>query len=422
MPLTLSASTHQARGLLSQFKSRRLVRQFRGSITPASEGSLINGGEQFEQRWHCTRASLFFSSPVPVRINDDAERQQLPKRARQTSPTVRVVLKSCAREAVYGPVHPMRTLKISCGATVLMLSMLNGCQYLEGGGGGTGGGAGGGSDVTFKSGFVFVRKDDRNVYVVDESDVQTTGTLTQTGAVRTPSLSKDGKRVVFARGAAAESNISIVAVSGGTASTVLSATAQLRNLKTPVFSPDGTRVAFSFDEGSGTSTSIGIINTDGTGFLKLASGGLAQASPSFTPDGSALLVAAGGVGSGLTQIEKITLAGNIVANVTNTLGAEAQEIVNRVLISPDGHKAVFDARVSSGDTRLFTIDLDTKQVTPLYSGEAGTHDTFPCWMGNGAVAFSSDSGGNDNLYKVNLPMSNSATLLVPKAIEPWYGP
>ena len=36
--------------------------------------------------------------------------------------------------------------------------------------------------------------------------------------------------------------------------------------------------------------------------------------------------------------------------------------------------------------------------------------------------FSSDSGGNDNVYKVNLPSSTSASLLVPKAIEPWYGP
>ena len=57
----------------------------------------------------------------------------------------------------------------------------------------------------------------------------------------------------------------------------------------------------------------------------------------------------------------------------------------------------------------------------FFAGEAGTSDSFPCWMNNTTVAFSSDSGGNDNVYKVTLPASTSATLLVPKAIEPWYG-
>ncbi len=302
----------------------------------------------------------------------------------------------------------------------LTLFVLSGCDLFGGGGGGGGTGGGGGAMFNFTKGFTYVRKDDRNVYLVDESDVQTITTLTQSANVRTPAMSLDGKHIVFVRGGTMDSEIATVAPTGGVISTVLTASATAKNFRTPVFSPDATRIAFGFDEG--TSTSIGLINVDGTGFQKLATGGLAQAFPSFTPDGAAIVVAAGNFGAGYTQIERITLATNAVTNLTNTLGSEALGVANRLLVSPDGTKGVFDARVSSGVTRLFVIDLTTKLVTALYAGEAGTNDSFPCWMGNTAVGFSSDSGGNDNVYKVNLPSSTSATLLVPKAIEPWYGP
>ncbi len=135
----------------------------------------------------------------------------------------------------------------------------------------------------------------------------------------------------------------------------------------------------------------------------------------------ALIVAAGSLGLGYTQIERITIATNAVTNVTNVLGNEAMGISNRLVISPDGTKAAFDGVVSSGVTRLFVIDLGSRVVSSPYAGEPGTNDTFPCWMGSTALAFSSDSGGNDNVYKVNLPVSTSPSLLVPKAIEPWYG-
>ena len=130
---------------------------------------------------------------------------------------------------------------------------------------------------------------------------------------------------------------------------------------------------------------------------------------------------AGNAGLGFTQIEKIVLATGQVTNVTNVLGNEALGISNRLVVSPDGTRAAFDGLVSSGVTRLFVIDLGSRVVTALYSSELGTNDSFPCWLGNTSIAFSSDSGGNDSIYKVNLPSSSSASLLVPKAVEPWYG-
>ena len=309
---------------------------------------------------------------------------------------------------------------LGCLALALVLA---GCDLLGGGGGGGGGGAGGGNgNLVFAKGFTYVRRDDRNVYVVDDADYQTSGVLTTGTGVQTPSFSKDAKSIVFARKNGTETELAIVATEGGSARTVMSSTALVKNLRTPVFSPDGARIAFAYDDGS--STSIGLVKPDGTEFAKLIGGGvLGYASPSWSGDGLTILASAGNAGLPYTQLEKVDVASGTPSNVTNTLGLEAQSFGNRVVMSPDGTRAVFDARLSSGVTRIFLIDLGTKQVTKLndYVGEPGTNDSHPAWIDAATVAFSSDSGGNDNVYRVSVT-GTSRKLLVPKAIEAWYGP
>lgn len=277
--------------------------------------------------------------------------------------------------------------------------------------------------VTFAKGYTFVRKDDRNVYLSDEKDLQTTVRLTTSGATRHPSLSRDGKRVVFARQNGTETELATVAIGGGTTTTVLASSTQVKNLRNPVFSKDGAKVIFTYDVGA--SSALGTVNIDGTGFKALAGGSLSYASPSLFADGSKVLAAAGSSGTSLTQLELIELDGGTATNVTNTLGVEAQTIVNRAVVSPDGTKAAFDGRVSSGASRIFVINLTTKVVSRLtdYPADPNANDSFPSWVGSDKVAFSSDTGGNDQVYV--LPATASKTsggLTLPSAVEPWYGP
>ncbi len=289
-------------------------------------------------------------------------------------------------------------------------------------GGGGGGGGGGTSPIAFAKGFTYVRKDDRNVYVADESNFQTVGVLTTGQTASTPSLSPDGKQIVFARKTAAGTELALVPSSGGTASTLLASNANVANVRTPVFSPDGTKVAFTFD--SAGAAAVGVVDATGSGFAKLNSGGsLGYAFPSWYPDGSAVLAAAGGAGLGFTQVEKLDLGTGAPTNITNTLGTEAQAIVNRLVISPDGTQAVFDARVGSGVSRIFVIDLATKKVTKAndYTNDPGANDTFPGWKSSTELTFGSDSGGADNVYSVK-PDGTARSLLLPNAIEAWFGP
>ncbi len=284
-----------------------------------------------------------------------------------------------------------------------------------GGGGGTVEG-----DFEFSTGFVFVRRVDGNLYAVNDDEPSDAFALTQGGGVHAPSLSADKKRVVFVTGSGEDAAIVTVPVAGGAASTLLSVTgARYRDFRTPVFSPDGQRVAFSYSNGS--ISEVAVINADGTGLASLAANDVTSfASPTWSPDGASLYVAAGNALSELSQVARITVANEAVEYVTNTLGSDAQAIAGRLVVSPDGTKAVFDGRVSSGATRIFTIALNGgAQVTQVYEGSDGV-ETFPSWVDDSTVAFSSDTGGNDNVYRAALPSTDSPVLLVPSAIEGWY--
>ncbi|MBI3184513.1 MAG: PD40 domain-containing protein [Myxococcales bacterium] len=302
---------------------------------------------------------------------------------------------------------------------VLLTAALLGCPLLDGGGGG-----GGGGTVNFLRGFVYVRKDDRNLYVADQSDYSKVARLTTTGNARHPSLSADGKRVVFVRAAGAETELMTVPASGGQPTLVLASTATWRNFKSPVFSPEGSRIAFAYDEGA--SSALGIVNADGSGFARLAGGGaLSYGSPSFFADGTSVLAMAGNSASTFTQLERVAIATGQATNVTNNLGSEVVQIANRVVVSPDGTRAAFDGRLSSNAVRIFIINLSSKQVTRLtdYPSDPTAQDGFPTWIGTERVGFSSDTGGSDQVY--TLPASASKTsggLELPSAIEPWFGP
>jgi Tol biopolymer transport system component len=291
--------------------------------------------------------------------------------------------------------------------------------------GGPGGGGGGGGVVNFTQGYVFLRKDDHNVYVADKADFTQVAQLSTTGNARHPSLSKDGRQVVYVRAFAGDTDLMTVAATGGMPPTkVRGSTASEKNYKNPVFSADGARIVFAYDDGS--VSYLGVVNTDGSGFAKLVGGSsLSYSSPSFYPDGLAVLAIAGNPITGYTQLEKVDVATGAAVSVTNNLSLDVTQVMNRATVSPDGTRAAFDGRLGSGSSRIFVINLATKQVTQLtdYPSEPNANDTFPSWLGNDKVTFSSDSGGNDSVYALTASLTKtSGGLQMASAVEPWYGP
>jgi TolB protein len=304
---------------------------------------------------------------------------------------------------------------------LVMAAAVFGCDPIDPGGGG-----GGGGTVNFTKGYAFIRRDDRNVYVADNADLATVARLTTSGACKQPSISKDGKQVVFVCTSGTDTQILTTPANGSTAapSVVRTSSATEKNFRTPVFSPDGTQIAFTYD--SGSSSYLGIVNTDGSGFSKLAgTGTLSYASPSFYPDGLSVLAMAGSSSATYDQLEKVTVATGATVNVASDLGNEATAIVNRAVVSGDGSKAAFDGRIASGASRIFVIDLSSKAVNQLtdYPSDPQSNDSFPVWVGADKVGFSSDVGGSDQVYALpSISNKTSGGIQFANGIEPWYGP
>jgi Tol biopolymer transport system component len=90
------------------------------------------------------------------------------------------------------------------------------------------------------------------------------------------------------------------------------------------------------------------------------------------------------------------------------------------VVSPDGQRAAFDGRVSSGVTRIFVLDLGTRVTTRQRNPASGAvNDSAPAWVNSSSFIFSSDEGGNDQVYRQAVGSIN-VTLAVPLAIEPAY--
>ncbi|MFL5318957.1 MAG: TolB family protein [Myxococcaceae bacterium] len=312
-------------------------------------------------------------------------------------------------------------MKRLLGLLVVAVSLFSACEPIEPGGGG-GGPVG---DGTFTKGFVYVRSDN-NIYAADSADYQTTIQLTTNGNNKHPSLSANGKTVVFVHtDGQLTSLMTVPAASGQSTSTLLNSDSTKKNFSNPVFSPDGAKIAFKYENGA--TSFIGLMNSDGSGFQALTPSTLSFGAPAFFPDGSAIIAPAGNSTSTYDQIQKVSLTGN-TSTVLSSLGSEALNIVNRIVVAPNATQAAFDARVSSGSNRIFIVSLNAgvggtvRQLTD-HPGEPGANDSFPTFTSNTEVGFSSDTGGADQVYTAQTSGTKvGGTLTVPSALQPWFGP
>ncbi|WIG94365.1 hypothetical protein [Myxococcus sp. SDU36] len=307
---------------------------------------------------------------------------------------------------------------------VLAVGMLGGCEPLDDGGGG------GIGDALFTRGFAFVREDDRNVFVVDDSgDANSPQRLTNVGGAYWPSVSRDGRSVVFVQRSGSATSLLTVPTSGGTPSTLFRANDSAcargcANFRTPTFSPDGRSVVFVFSPGNSSQTALARINTDGSGFQELTPNNvIAYGAPSFVPNGSAVLA---GAGSGLNQLDQLAHVPLNGGTITySSLSAGVQFVENRVAVSPNGSQVALDGRLSSGGTRIFVGQLSGSNVGALQrvtSGGVGSEESWPSWTGASQLGFLISAGGSDpGIYRANLS-SGAVSLAVPSATEPSYGP
>ncbi len=216
------------------------------------------------------------------------------------------------------------------------------------------------------------------------------------GVESNPTLSPDGKDVVYVSDGSGNLDIYRLRVGGGKA-TLLTADSPADD-SMPAISPDGERIAFRSERDGG---GIFVMGATGESVRRLTDFGY---DPSWSPDGREIVVA-GGVANYPTDLS---------ASATDLTAVEVETGNRRVLgkginamrprWSPHGQRIAFwTRRAPSGQRDIFTVAADGSQASaaPTDVTNDSALDWSPAWTPDGsALYFSSNRGGTMNLWRV----------------------
>jgi Tol biopolymer transport system component len=232
------------------------------------------------------------------------------------------------------------------------------------------------------------------------------------GVETTPSLSPDGKDVVFVRVADGRSEILIQRV-GARVSTSLTASSGVED-RQPAFSPDGERIAFRSERDGG---GIFLMDTAGESVRRLTDFGF---HPTWSPDGKEIAVAVGDFifptdrGGAVRGLRAVDVATGAVREVSR------EGDVMQPRWSPHGRRIAFwGLRLQTGQRDLYTVAADGSEAES--PGVEVTNDAAldwsPEWSPDGRfLYFSSNRGGTMNLWRVAIDEASGRTLGAPEPV------
>jgi serine/threonine protein kinase len=159
----------------------------------------------------------------------------------------------------------------------------------------------------------------------------------------------------------------------------------------PVFSPDGSRIAYHSIKDT---WDIWVMNADGTGIKNLSNHSLDDSFPQWSPDGTQIAFHSNRNNTAKVQFDILVMNAD-GTNVRAVTTSEANDYGPSW--SPDGTKITFQREVANDQRHIFVVNRDgsgEKQLTS-WDGEA----LFPTWSPDGTrIAFYSDRDGEWSIY------------------------
>ncbi|MEO6324129.1 MAG: protein kinase [Thermoanaerobaculia bacterium] len=237
--------------------------------------------------------------------------------------------------------------------------------------------------------------------------------LTDTpGVESSPSLSPDGKSVLYVGRIAGIMKIYLLRV-GGKNPTLLTPDSTTDDWQ-PAFSPDGERIAFRSERDGG---GIFLMGSTGESVKRLTSFGF---GPTWSPDGKEIVL---GNGTYLFPSDRGSKGGGLVA--VNVESGEKRVVSQSAdamqpKYSPHGQRIAFwGLRGDSGQRDLFTVAADGSEAKG--NGRDVTNDApldwSPAWSPDGKwLWFSSNRGGSMNLWRLPIDEETGRVLGEPEAM------
>jgi uncharacterized repeat protein (TIGR01451 family) len=184
--------------------------------------------------------------------------------------------------------------------------------------------------------------------------------------------------------------------------------ASLDNEDSPVFSPDGSKIAYVRRAVTNGVNDVWVMNADGTGQTNLTqSPGISDSGPAWSPDGSRIAFSTGDAFHGDThEIYVMNADGSGQTNLTRSPGSDSAPTW-----SPDGSKIAFASNRDYATLRseIYVMNADGSGQTNLTRG--ASEDFGPDWSPDGSkIAFTTLRDGWGEIYAMNPDGSGQTNL------------
>jgi eukaryotic-like serine/threonine-protein kinase len=232
----------------------------------------------------------------------------------------------------------------------------------------------------------------------------------QPGLERQPTISPDGRTVVYVSEARGRSDLYSLRV-GGRNAVLLTADSEHDDYA-PAFSPDGNRIAFRSERDGG---GIFVMEATGESVRRIADFGF---DPRWSPDGAELAVADERVFDPMSRAIDSRIWVVRVADGERRLVSEVDGVGPRW--SPGGRRIVFwGLRRERGNERdIFTVAADgSEAAAPVSVTDDADVDWSPTWSPDGRhVYFASSRGGTMNLWRIAIDEASGRTQGTPEPV------